>query len=378
MLHEDLAKEFPHSEGLVYLNHAGVAPWPRRAVEAVQRFADENLVQGALDYARWLTTEAHVREQLRELINAASADDIALLKNTSEGLSFVANGIDWRPGDVIVSCDEEFPSNRIVWEALQASGVELRTVGMDGADLSPEEALIRACAARTRMLAVSSVQYASGLRLDLSVLGRFCATRGIVFCVDAIQSLGAFSMDVRASRIDIAVADAHKWLLGPEGIALFYVSPRIRERLALSEYGWHMRETHTDYDDPQWQPARSARRFECGSLNMIGIHALSASLSLLLEIGADAIQEKILRNTSLLIELFKNNIAFSMLNRRPLPYQSGIVSLCHPGIGAQTLCQRLRQQGVICAVRRGALRLSPHFYINNNQLERVYDLCEKL
>lgn len=208
--------EFPQEPGLIYLNHAAVAPWPARTAEAVRRFAEENLRVGALHYPRWLETERSLRESLRALLNAASTDDIALLKNTSEALSVVAHGLDWRPGDVVITARQEFPSNRVVWESLREQGVEVRLADLAEAD-TPEEALIALADERTRLLSISSVQYGTGLRMNLARLGRFCREHGILFCVDAIQSLGGLRMDVQAIQADFVMADGHKWMLGPEG-----------------------------------------------------------------------------------------------------------------------------------------------------------------
>jgi len=196
----NIAAEFPLLSDIYYLNHAAVAPWPRRTTEAVKRFAEENTTMGARRYDQWLRIEAELREQLRKLLNAPHTDDIALLKNTSEGLSVVAYGLDWRAGDNIIISNEEFPSNRIVWESLRDQGVTVREADLHGDD--PEAALLDQVDDRTRLLAISSVQYASGIRLDLQRLGDFCHERGILYCIDAIQSLGALPMDVQALHAD--------------------------------------------------------------------------------------------------------------------------------------------------------------------------------
>src|SRR6266566_7113096 len=173
--------EFPITERCIYLNHAAVGPWPRRTQEAVARFADENTAEGARHYPRWLEAEQLTRQQLARLINARVPDDIALLKNTSEALSVVAHGFPWSAGDNVVIPDEEFPSNRVVWESLRGRGVTVRTVTLRN-HADPEQTLLAAIDARTRLLSTSSVQYASGLRLDLARLGDGCRTRGVAFC----------------------------------------------------------------------------------------------------------------------------------------------------------------------------------------------------
>ena len=368
--------EFPFDDGFIHLNHAGVSPWPRRTAEAVSAFACENHLRGALDYERWLAVEAELRERARALLNAPAAEDIALLKSTSEGLSLVAYGVPWRRGDNIVTADQEFPSNRIVWESLAAEGVELRQAAI-GTAPNPEDALLALVDHRTRLITVSSVQYASGLRMDLGAIGAFCRQRSILFCVDAIQSLGALRMDVQAAQADVVVADGHKWMMGPEGLAVFYTTPELRERLRLTQYGWHMVEAKGDYERRDWTVARSARRFECGSPNMLGIHGLHASLGLLLELGMPAIEETVLDNTSRLIRLIEGSPGLELLSPEASARRSGIVTFRRAGTDARTLHERLRARGVHCAPRGGGIRYSPHFYTPLAHLERAVALaCE--
>lgn len=365
-----LADEFKHRQNLIYLNHAAVAPWPRRTAEAVQHFAEENAIDGARHYPRWSSTETALREQLRVLLNAPSTDDIALVKNTSEGLSLVAYGLSWSAGDNVVISDEEFPSNRIVWESLRDQGVEVRTANLRSHDIA-EEALLNLFDRRTRLLAISSVQYASGLRMNLNILGDACRQRGILFCVDAIQSLGALPFDVQAVNADFVIADGHKWLLGAEGLAVFYCRAELRERLHLLQYGWHMVEALGDYDRRDWQPAASARRFECGSPNMLGIHALHASLSLLLEVGMTHVAERVLANTTYLIEQLSALPDVELLTPANTERRAGIVTFRHHSVDGKRLWQRLAAHNVICAARGGGVRFSPHFYTTQAQLDRA-------
>ncbi len=364
-----LRREFPLNDDLIYLNHAGVSPWPARTADAVRSFAEENIHRGASRYSQWLGTESRLREQCRRLINAPSTDEISLLKNTSEGVSVVACGLDWKRGDNVVSSDEEFPSNRIPWQAQQGHGVEFRQINLQGKD--PEADLIAACDARTRVLAISSVQFASGRRLNLPRLGKFCKQRGMLFFVDGIQSLGAMKVDVQEAGIDFFVADGHKWMLGPEGVALFYCRADLREQIRLHQYGWHMTDNAGDYDAREWQPADSGKRFECGSANMLGIHALSASLSLLEEIGVTEIERIILKNTSYLIDKLNNIKGVSVLTPTHPSEHAGIVSFRLVSRDQREVHQLLLDKGIICACRGGAIRFSPHFYTSREQLDRA-------
>jgi selenocysteine lyase/cysteine desulfurase len=364
--------EFNLREDLIYLNHAAVAPWPRRVGDAVQAFAVENVTTGALYYPRWNDTEKQLKERLAQLINAPGAEDIALLKNTSEALSVVAYGLDWQRGDNVVTSDEEFPSNRIVWESLTALGVELRQANLRSA-ATPEDALFARMDARTRVLAISSVEYASGLRLDVRRLGAHCRAHGALFCVDAIQSLGALRFDAQECAADFVAADGHKWLLGPEGVALFYCRAELRERLKLHQFGWHMVEDAGNYDRDDWVPAHGARRFECGSANMLGIHALNAGVSLLLEIGLDEIERRVLDNSAYLLERLRQIPRVELITDPTPGRYAGIVTFRPCDVDAKTVHRQLAARGVFCAPRGGGIRFSPHFYTPRAQLNRALE-----
>ncbi len=361
---------------LIYLNHAAVAPWPRVMVEAVAAFATENGTLGATHYPQWLAKEQALRALGAELINAPSQADIALLKNTSEGLSLIAHGIDWKPGDRVVSIAQEFPSNRIVWESLRSQGVQLQFLDLEN-HRNPEQAIIALCDERTRLISVSSVQYASGLRLHLEPLGAFCRERGILFVVDAIQSLGVIPFDVQACQADVVVADGHKWMMGPEGLALLYCRDALRERLQLHQYGWHMVEDAGDFDRIDWQPAHSARRFECGSPNMLGIHALHASLSLLQKTGIKNIAGRVLELTRRIIDQV-DGLGFELLTPRDPDARAGIVTFRVPERDNQSLYQELMTYRVICAHRAGGIRFSPHFHNTPEQIDTAFQRLKTL
>ncbi|WP_068826633.1 aminotransferase class V-fold PLP-dependent enzyme [Pseudomonas sp. BMS12] len=371
-----ISDEFPLESDICYLNHAAVAPWPRRASEAVAAFARENSTLGARDYPQWLQVERRLRERLARLLNAPTTADIALVKNTSEALSFVAFGLHWRAGDQVVISDEEFPSNRVVWEALQPQGVEVIQVSLAGAD--PEGALLAACGPRTRLLAISAVQYASGLRLDLVRLGAGCQQRGVLLCVDAIQQLGALPFDAQACNCAFAMADGHKWMLGPEGLGVFYCRSDLREQLALHEYGWHMLEHAGDYDRTQWQPARSARRFECGSPNMLGAMALEASLTLLEEVGMAQVATRIEERMLQLQEGLQRFAGMQLHSPLNPARRAGIITFSLAGWDNQRLFTQLRERQVICAQRGKGVRFSPHFYTEPAVIEQTLAVLGQL
>lgn len=365
--------EFPLSPELIYLNHAAVAPWPKRTSNAVSLFAQQNTIYGSSFYLDWLKKETELREQLQALLNAPSVADIALVKNTSEALSFVAYGLTWQSGDNIVSSNQEFPSNRIVWQSLDDQGVEFREADLANAE-TPEDALFALVDEHTRLITISSIQFASGLRLDIDKIGEFCKQHKILFCIDAIQSLGAVQFDVQKCQADFVMADGHKWMLGPEGLGVFYTSPAAREKLKLTQYGWHMMKNIHNYENKPWDIHPTAQRFECGSPNMLGIHAFSASLSLLLEIGMETIEKQVLANASYLMELIKSHPSLQLLMAGAPGLQSGIVLFKHAQMTKQALYTQLQNNHVVCAMRGEGIRFSAHFYNSTEELDKAITL----
>lgn len=368
--------EFDQAPGLRYLNHAAIAPWPRRASEAVARFARENVNLGASDYPAWLATERRLRERLARLLNAPSRGDIALVKNTSEALSLVAFGLDWQPGDQVVISDEEFPSNRVVWEALTDRGVEVVQASLAGAD--PEASLLAACNRRTRLLAVSAVQFGSGLRLDQTRLGQGCRARKVLFCVDAIQQIGALPFDVQRYECDFAMADGHKWMLGPEGLGVFYCRAALRPQLRLNAYGWHMLDNLGDFERRQWQPARSARRFECGSPNMLGACALEASLSLLEEVGMDEVARQLQQRVEQLHQGLAGISGVQLHSPDSPARRGGIVTFSICGQNSADIHRSLTAERTICALRGPGVRFSPHFYTSEQLIDEAVQQVRRL
>ena len=361
---------------LIYVNHAAVSPWPVATTNAVKRFAEENERLGSRNYNEWLKAEQRLRESLRSMINARSTDEIALLKSTSEGLSVIAYGLDWRAGDNIITAAEEFPSNRIVWESLRDFGVEIRLADLES-NISPEQAVIERMDENTRLLSISSVQYASGRRMDLQTLGAACKANGTLFCVDAIQSIGALQFDVEHIQADFVAADGHKWMLGPEGLALFYCRQEHLPRLKLRQFGWHMVQNHADFDAmTSWQPATSARRFECGSPNMLGIHALLASLDVLEAVNMAEVERGVLNNARYLMDNLPQIPDVELLTPDTEGRYGGIVTFRINGVESNTLYRYLQQHKVVCAQRGGGIRFSPHFYTERQKLDRLLELVK--
>ena len=367
------AAEFPVAERHIYLNHAAISPWPERARRAMRGFVDGITEDGSLHFPDWQEMDGRLRERFRELLNAPSTDPIALVPNTSVGLSLVAAGMDWQSGDNVVITDSEFPSNRMPWEALRDQGVEVREARADSAC---EDNILALVDERTRVVSVSSVQFGTGLATDLERLGRELAGTPTAFCVDAIQSLGAFPFDAQAIGADFVAADGHKWMLGPEGLGVFYCAPEWLDRLTLHQWGWHMADPFGDFDARQWQPAANARRFEPGTPNTPSNHALEASLSLLQEVGIDEVGARIGARVAHLIEGLGALPQAEFLSPTDPTRRAGIVTVRF-GDRTETVYEALRAQNVQVLPRAGGIRFAPHFYNRFSGLDQVIQVASE-
>ena len=356
--------EFPVTEKLMYLNHAAVAPLTRRAAVAMQHLAQDALDYGSFHYGEWMATYEALRVSTARLINA-DRSEIAIVKNTSEGIATVATGIRWKPGDIVVAFEEEFPANYYPWKRLEAAGVEVRWLSVfDGMDR------INEAVRGARMLAISFVQYLSGYRVSLEEIGEICSRHGCLFLVDAIQGLGAFPIDVRAAKIDALAADGHKWLLGPEGCGVLYVRREVQEQIEPIEFGWTNVAKYADYASRDMQLRPDAGRYECGTLNTIGCYGLRASIDFLLEVGVDNIA-KVVQALGDQIWNGARELGFETLGRRSPESGAGIVCIRKPGVDSALIVRRLKDAGIIAAPRQGWVRISPHFYISPADIDRL-------
>ncbi len=374
-----IAQQFPVNDQCLYLNHAAVAPWPKCTSEAVQAFAQENCQTGAQGYLTWLKKEQDLRSKLAKLVGSKNEDCIALVKNTSEALSIVAYGLDWQAGDIILISDDEFPSNRIVWESLaQKIGIRVKQVAISAEDPEAEIlAAIHSASEKPKLISISAVQYASGIKLDLAKLGEACKIHDVLFCVDAIQAVGAMEFNCDDWHIDFAMADGHKWMLGPEGLGFFFVKQEHIQNLNLYQYGWHMIEGAGDFSIKNWQPANNAKRFECGSPNMLAGYALEASTDLLLQVGLNQVAQRIEYNHAYLVEKLLA-LGAEILSPLDPKVRAGIVTFRFDGIDSAQLYQQLMNKGVVCANRGGGVRFSPHFHTTELCMEAAIKVLRSL
>ncbi|MBX3730608.1 MAG: aminotransferase class V-fold PLP-dependent enzyme [Candidatus Sumerlaeia bacterium] len=366
------AAEFPIlASGRIHMNHAGVAPVPARARDAMIAYAQEVSADFSLvGHRRWFGRVSAARAAAARLLGADSAE-IAFTKNTTQGLQIVANCLAWQPGEVIVVEETTFPANWYVWKALERRhGVRVVTWPERALRYELDDLAHLLRAHPVRLVSLSAADYATGFRHDLAAAGALVRAAGALFCVDAIQVLGALPLDVRACGVDFLSADGHKWMLGPEGAGIFYAR---RERLDLlddSQSGWTGRVDFMDFDRRDLPPDPTARRFEEGALNIAGILGLGGALDVLHEAGAETIESRLRAHRARLVEAV-TALGWELVSPREGPHATGTASFRHPRLDAGEVARRLVDSGVTCTARRGLLRFSGHFYQPAEQMDRV-------
>jgi cysteine desulfurase / selenocysteine lyase len=365
-------REFPVTRRQVFLAHAAVAPLPRRVADAIRDYA----ANATLADQEELVPDGFIgqtRDLAAQLIGAESGE-VALVGPTSLGLSLVATGMPWKPGDNVLVYGEDYPSNVYPWQALAARGVETRFLRTPALGLIQTEDVLRQVDARTRLVALASCHFIAGLRIDLASLGTALRERQIRFCVDAIQTLGAFPTP--AEHFDFLAADAHKWLLGPCAAGILFVRRSLQTELQPSTFGWHNVLCPDFVAQPELQLRRDARRYEAGSHNLLGLVGLHASLQLLLELGLNPISTELLRKRVWLVPALVAR-GFEVLHPDPPTCQaSAIISISRTGTDMAMLHQKLLKTGIVTSLRkdregRSFIRISPHFYNTDAELERL-------
>jgi cysteine desulfurase / selenocysteine lyase len=363
---------FPITTTTTFLNHAAIGPLSILSREAVHRYYDQRIYGGGLAYPQWQATVEAVRAKAADLIGALPSE-IAFVGNTSHALSLVAGGLAWRPGDNLIMVSPDFPSNIYPWLNLAAKGVSVRTVQRCRGGFDPA-AIMAAADADTRLLTLSSVDYASGFAADLPALGAFCRRRGILFCVDAVQSLGVMPLDTAACGIDFLAAATHKWLLGPMGMGIFYVSTRAMDRISPSLIGWKSVIDEEDFA-LKFILKSDARKFEPGTFNLAGILGLGAALDLLAAVGIDRIYQQVGALTDGILAGCAQRRLQTLTTQAP-PARSGIVAVIPPVDGIQLL-KFMEERSVAVSLRNGHLRLSPHFYNDESDIERFFKILDQ-
>ena len=372
-----LRQQFPVTGQLIYLNHAAVSPLPLRSKDLMARYLDELTHRGATGYPGFAFGILERARRLAAHLIGTRPDRIFVVRSTTQGLGVVATGLRVREGDNIVLVQREFPANVRPWLPLRRRGVEVRLVPQqDGRVLL--DRLARAVDARTAAVSVSFVQFLSGFRIDVGAVAQLCREHDALCVIDAIQGLGVFPLDVEALGVDFLAADAHKWLLGPEGVGIGYVSPRAQQRIEQALEGWFSLEEPFDFFNVEQPLKQSAARYEEGAYNVAGLHGMVGSLELLLEAGPDELARRILLLTDRLCEGLRS-IGWSVLSPRETEAEkSGIVLCTRAGEDFGTLRQRLEQAGIAVSIRDGKLRIAPHGYNTPEEIDRVVEVLGRV
>ena len=362
---------FPLVEHYIHMNHAGVSPMSQRARAAIEQVVDVSMNRPYRE--GWAQDEAdRVRELIARLINT-SADSIALTRSTAHGISLLAQGLDWKAGDNVVGAVGEYPANVYPWMALATRQVEYRQANPVDGRITPENVLALVDA-RTKVVALSHVEFWNGYRVDLEAIGAECRRRGIVFAVDVMQSVGALRVDVGRLPVDFCAAGAGKWLIGPSGIGFLFCTPALLERIRPVIVGARSVAGH-DYFAYDLTLARGARRFEESVVSVLTTAAFGAALELLLEVGPDVIEARVLGLAARLADgLAGSGCEVVEPWPRTRAESSGIVSFRKPGTKAQAVLRDLSAAHVIARIHQDFVRLSPHFYNTDEEVDRVLDV----
>jgi len=362
-LWERHAHQFPVRANRIYLNHAAVSPLCKPAADAMKHLADDCLHFGSFHYDEWLAAYEGLRVAAAKLIGA-NRNEIASVKNTSEGIATVAVGLRWKAGDRIVAFREEFPANFYPWKKLEEQGVAVTWLSVTDPLDRIEEA-----ARGARLLSISFVQFLSGYRAPIQEIGEICHRNHCIYMVDAIQGMGAFPLDVRKSHIDALAADGHKWMTGPEGCGILYISEALQDQVDPIEFGWTNVAGYNDYASRDMALRPDAGRYECGTLNTIGIFGLRAAIEFLLEVDPGEIAP-VVQNLADRIAEGVQAKGYELFIPRTPDTGAGIVSFRKDGTDAVELVGKLKRAGISVAPRAGWIRTSPHFYISPEEIDR--------
>lgn len=369
-----LRAEMPSARRFAYFDHAAMSPLPQTAADAFEKWLKEAVELGNSAWGQWVKGVESTRATAAEMISA-QPEEIALVANTTAGISLVAEGLDWRAGDNVVTFADEFPSNVYPWMNLASRGVETRRVPVGVSGRPDLDKLAAACDARTRIVTVSWVGFATGYRHDVRRIAEIAHQKGALVFLDGIQALGAFPIDVNEFDLDFMAADGHKWLLGPEGAGIAYIRRKHLDRLRAIGPGWHSVNPAQEYTHIELNLRPGAARYEGGSQNNAGILAFGASLRLLQSMGAENVSAAVLDITDRACERLAKIGAIIISDRSPdhrdSEQCSGIVSFELPGRDPMALKRHAKSQDVIFGYRAGRLRISPHAYNNEEDLDRL-------
>ena len=369
-MNEEIRKLFPAAKNYTYLNSAAVAPLPTIAVEAVTKQLRDVSEHASVNFADWVATKNRAREIVAQMLNV-KPEQVAFMRNTSDGFSTVAGGLKWQKGDNIVTFEKEFPANFYAWRRVRDDfGVELRLCPERNGRIDTDE-FINLIDANTKLVSVSAVQYGSGFRADLERIGEAARKADALFAVDIIQALGTTPFDLPALKVDIAAGASHKWLCSPEGCGILYLSDRARERVEPTLVGWISVEETWDFEDTEQNYKPNALAWETGTGCSSLFYGLEQSAKLLVETGADNIRNYLEELTDYLCEILPTE-NYEIVSSRAAGEKSQIVCLKHRGeLTPKGIAEHLQNEKIIVSPRNDRIRIAPHFFNNREDIERL-------
>ncbi len=371
----DVRNFFPYiNNGIIYFNHASTSPFSTLVVNRLTKLLREKSENKIDDYGSFLKVVDETKELLAEMINC-NVDRTAFVDNTSNGLNIVAQSVDWKKGDRILLNDVEFPANVYPFLNLKRLGVKVDFVKSENGIVSAEQ-LIESVKPETRMISISFVQFLSGYKVDLEKIGNYCRTNNIIFCVDGIQGIGAVQIDVTKCKIDFLSCGTQKWLLGMQGLAFIYVNEEFQKKMVPANVGWLSVQNAWDLLDYKMDLKTSANVFQGGTLNAFGIYAFNTSLNLLKEAGFQNIQLKVISNTKYFIDKLKSINITPVLANCNEENLAGIITIKTEN--PDVIFKELEQNKIICSLREGLIRFSPHFYNTEKDIDKVVDVLQKI
>ncbi len=357
--------------GLIYLNHAAVSPLSQHVVDAMTAHLQRRSGGEVETYFHDLKFIPSLRELLRSFIGAEHADRIGLFGNTSDALNAVVAGLPWAAGDRVLLNDMEFPANVYPYIGVRRHGVEIDTIACPDNCITPEM-VESALTPRTRVVALSAVQFLTGFRADLESIGAVCRSKGVLLIVDGIQAVGATSMDVVRMKVDVLAAGAQKWLMGPEGTGYLYLTEEVQERVDQQHIGWLSVKTPWDFRNYEQPLDASARRYEGGTWNVVGLRGMHAALTELAKVGPMVLQDRLRFLTGHLIALLDTIDGVAVISPRDPEFRAGIVTFTVGSSDrAQYIFDVLQRNNIGVSLREGLLRISPHYYNVEDELEKA-------
>lgn len=370
----DVRNNFPYlKNGITYFNHASTGPISTLVLNRLTKLLKEKSENNIDDYPSFLKVVEETKKLLADLINC-DADRTAFVDNTSNGLNILAQSIGWKKGDRILLNDVEFPANVYPFLNLKRLGVEVDFVKSENGIVTADQ-IINSIKPETKMVSVSFVQFLSGYKIDLEKIGNHCRANKIIFCVDGIQGIGTMKLDVKKCKIDFLSCGTQKWLLGMQGLAFIYVDEDLQKNMIPSNVGWLSVINAWQLLDYKFALKTSAGVFQGGTLNTFGIYAFNTSLTLFKEFGFDNIQSTVLSNTKYFINKLKNIGLDCVLSNCSDEELAGIVTIKPKN--PEIIFEQLEKQKIICSIREGLIRFSPHFYNSFQEIDKVVEELQK-